>query len=63
MRRIFNLFMKEVNPVYHSLGHLTTMFNHWVMKAENEGKVKRFQFKAYTNKFMVRKWMEADLPF
>ena len=49
MRRIFNLYMKEVNPEYHSMGHLTSMFN----SAANN----RYYFKAFTNKFMIKKWM------
>jgi len=55
--------MKEKAPIYHGMGHLTVLFNKWVMNAEDEKGLKRFQFKAYTNKFMVRKWMEVDLPF
>ncbi len=56
MRRIFNLFMKEEigsKVVYQS--ELTIRFNQWVSQ--------NYEFKAYTNKFMVRKWMEVDLPF
>jgi hypothetical protein len=58
MKRVFNLFMKEVNPKYKNLGELTTMFNHWVVNAEKEKGVKRFEFKAYTNKRMVMKWLK-----
>ena len=61
MKRIFNLFMKEVTPEYSTLGELTIMFNHWVGNAENEKGLKRFQFKAYTNKFMVMKWLSVQL--
>ncbi|MEE9451070.1 MAG: hypothetical protein V3V72_13555 [Ignavibacteriaceae bacterium] len=57
--------MKEKAPIYRGPGHLTILFNKWVMNAENEKGLKRFQFKAYTNKFMVMKWMrlKGGLPF
>ena len=57
MRRIFNLFRKEVNPGYYGFAGLTIRFNEWVSQ--------NYQFKAYTNKFMIRKWMglKNDLPF
>ena len=57
--------MKEVKPKNDNLGELTTMFNHWVMNAEDEKGLKRFQFKAHTNKFMITRWLgiNYDLPF
>ena len=50
MRRIFNLYMRSYKPKFDSLGDLTTQFNQFVLQ--------EYLFKAHTNKFMVRKWLE-----
>ena len=57
MRRIFNLFMKEVKPKKWSYSTLTIKFNKWVSSAETEKGIKRFNFKAYTNKHTIMKWV------
>lgn len=57
MRRIFNLFMKEVNPKKWNYSTLTTKFNKWVSSAKTSKGAKRFNFKAYTTKHTVMKWI------
>ena len=49
MRRIFNLYMKEVNPKYNCMADLTSKFNAAVSF--------RYGFNAFTNKFTIKKWM------
>lgn len=56
MKRIFNQYMSSYKPRFDTIGELTTMFNHWVSQ--------KYTFKAYTNKFMVMRWLLVyDLPF
>ena len=55
MRRIFNLYMKEVNPKYNCMADLTSKFNAAVSF--------RYGFNAFTNKFMIQKWMSKRGEF
>jgi hypothetical protein len=61
MKRIFKMFLSEVNPHVKDLSKLTTEFNHWVQNATNEHGFKRFYFKAYTTKHTIRKWIEFEI--
>ncbi len=63
MKRIFNLFMKEIKTKYKNMSELTIMFNKWVMNAQDAKGIKRFAFKAFTNKFMIQKWMSKRGEF
>ena len=59
MKRIFNLFIKEESPQIHAISALTSEFNEWVSGALDNVGIKRFNFNAHTNKFMVRKWLKT----
>ena len=59
MKRIFNLFIKEEAPIIKNISALTSEFNEWVSGTIDNVGIKRFNFKAYTNKFMVRKWLKS----
>ncbi len=66
MKRIFKLFIKEKQiKKVSSLSQLTIDFNHWVSSSILEGtkSIQRFQFKAYTNKHIIRKWSKSFLVF
>lgn len=62
MKRIFRLFIKEKQiKNVKSLAQLTIQFNHWVSSSILEGtkSIQRFQFKAYSNKHIIRKWCKS----
>ena len=62
MKRIFKLFIKEKQiKKADKISQLTIDFNRWVTSQIVEGtiSIKRFGFKAYTNKHIIRKWCEV----
>lgn len=57
MKMLFKEFLKTYKK-RSSYRDLTIKFNQWVGKKEVSDGIKKFNFKAHTNKFMVRKWCE-----
>lgn len=60
MKRIFIKYLKELyNKKKPHLSKLTTEFNLWVGGySDKKNKIRRFNFHAHVNRFMVRKWLE-----